>query len=175
MISPGLEVAYMLHLFDVWIAIYFLFFYLIFFFFLRIILTSIKCSKFTANCALHFCGFWITLLHGGWVVSMETCLRSHQLFDASSHKFQLWVWRFIVFIAVTLPPAGQIPKQQSDHFNQEIVGHSQEHQREESQGIEIRVVWALFFLGYFIIYYFMAAHFLVPHKQFVVKTHCKLL
>lgn len=75
-----------------------------------------------------------------------------------------------VFVAVTLPPAGQIPKQQSDHFKQEIVSHSQEHQREESQGIETRVVRAFFFryFKYFIIYYFMAPHVLVAHKHFVV-------
>lgn len=47
-----------------------------------------------------------------------------------------------VFVAVTLTPAGQTPKQQRDHFKQEVMGHSQEHQREESQGIETRVVRA---------------------------------
>ncbi|TWW73805.1 Obscurin, partial [Takifugu flavidus] len=31
-----------------------------------------------------------------------------------------------VFVAVTLPPAGQTPKQQSEHFKREVVGHSQE-------------------------------------------------
>lgn len=38
-----------------------------------------------------------------------------------------------VFVAVTLPPAGQTSEQQSEHFKQEVVAHSQEL-RVESQG-----------------------------------------
>lgn len=41
-----------------------------------------------------------------------------------------------VFVVVTLSPAGQIPKQQSEHFKQEVVGHSQEL-RVEGQGNDV--------------------------------------
>lgn len=44
-----------------------------------------------------------------------------------------------VVIAVTVPPAGQTPKQQIDHYKQEIVAHSQEL-KVESQGNETNVV-----------------------------------
>lgn len=72
---------------------------------------------------------------------METCLLSHQLFDAILRQILIYEYEVVsVLIAVILPPAGQTPKRQSDHFKQENVGHLQEHKREESQGIETCVV-----------------------------------
>lgn len=74
---------------------------------------------------------------------METRLCSQQLFDSILGQIPVCGYDFVsVFIAVTLPPVGQTLKQQSEHFKQQIVSHSQEL-RVEGQGNGTRVVRVL--------------------------------
>lgn len=114
---PALKCGFFIHLLNVTIYVIF-----------GACATVVKKKRVLISTPVDVCGICAILLHGGWHIGMERCLRSHQLLlhvgCAAKSISNCGCNVVFNFIAVTLPSTGQTPKQQL--LKQEIQRDDQE-------------------------------------------------